>query len=392
MIQANDKYIPWIKNYDPYDLPMGVSEGSIYRGTDVDIEFSHQTDRFPKVDINAPTIMNELVGGWSESLWKDSTIRDSDNRLGYRRTFWRMFTYGGSGCIEASDLYITPTFNQAVFDVMNDQMRFRELIEDLPCNINEMETVSRSGGPGDSMSSDRIRKKDGECYVIYFSGDFEENINSGSVNVDILAGDYNVSFYNPKTGVYETSELISHLGGIRAINYPDFSEDIVLLVKATNLFIINPPTNLVATAVSESQIDLTWNDNSNNEEGFKIERKEESGGEFNEIDSVGSNVKSYSDIGLNLDTTYLYRIRAYESLVYSDYSNEDNAITFGGVILNEDVDESGYVDIDDMVWAGPYFGRTNCDEIINNWCDRADVTRDGKVSIIDFVSVGLNFN
>jgi hypothetical protein len=32
------------------------------------------------------------------------------------------------------------------------------------------------------------------------------------------------------------------------------------------------PTNLVATAVSSSQINLTWTDNSNNETGFKIER------------------------------------------------------------------------------------------------------------------------
>ena len=34
-----------------------------------------------------------------------------------------------------------------------------------------------------------------------------------------------------------------------------------------------PPTNLIATVKSTSQIDLTWEDNSNNETGFKIERK-----------------------------------------------------------------------------------------------------------------------
>ncbi|MDQ7054058.1 MAG: fibronectin type III domain-containing protein, partial [candidate division KSB1 bacterium] len=34
------------------------------------------------------------------------------------------------------------------------------------------------------------------------------------------------------------------------------------------------PSNLTATAVSTSQIDLSWTDNSNNEDGFKIERKD----------------------------------------------------------------------------------------------------------------------
>ena len=34
----------------------------------------------------------------------------------------------------------------------------------------------------------------------------------------------------------------------------------------------NAPTGLVATAVSSSQIDLTWTDNAGNETGFIVER------------------------------------------------------------------------------------------------------------------------
>lgn len=34
----------------------------------------------------------------------------------------------------------------------------------------------------------------------------------------------------------------------------------------------NPPSNLTITAVSSSQIDLSWTDNSNDETGFSIER------------------------------------------------------------------------------------------------------------------------
>ena len=81
------------------------------------------------------------------------------------------------------------------------------------------------------------------------------------------------------------------------------------------------PTNLMATAVSSSHIDLTWQDNANNEKGFEIER------DSVPIDTVGANVTSYSDTGLNPLMTYTYRVRAYNDEGESAYSNEDSATT-----------------------------------------------------------------
>jgi hypothetical protein len=80
--------------------------------------------------------------------------------------------------------------------------------------------------------------------------------------------------------------------------------------------------------VSQTQIDLTWQDNSNNEEGFYIERKLGAGGNYNVIDTVGANVTTYSDSGLSGNTTYYYRVYAYNGIGGS-YSNEDRATTFG---------------------------------------------------------------
>ena len=80
------------------------------------------------------------------------------------------------------------------------------------------------------------------------------------------------------------------------------------------------PTNLVADAAGSSTIELRWNDNSDNETGFKIERKTGSGA-FAEIASVGANVKTYTDNGLTASTTYSYRVRAYNGSDDSDYSD-----------------------------------------------------------------------
>jgi hypothetical protein len=70
------------------------------------------------------------------------------------------------------------------------------------------------------------------------------------------------------------------------------------------------PTVLSATATSSSQINLTWTDNSNNETGFKIERKMGSGGTYLSLATAAANTISYNDTGLTASTAYYYRIRS----------------------------------------------------------------------------------
>ncbi len=85
---------------------------------------------------------------------------------------------------------------------------------------------------------------------------------------------------------------------------------------------------MTATATSSSQIILQWADNANNEDGFRIERCKGSGcTSFTEIGTVGQNVTSATNSGLSRNTTYTYRIRAYNSDGNSSYSNTASAKT-----------------------------------------------------------------
>jgi Divergent InlB B-repeat domain len=68
---------------------------------------------------------------------------------------------------------------------------------------------------------------------------------------------------------------------------------------------------------------LTWQDNSTNEDGFKIERGVS--GSYAQIASVGPNIQSYTDMGLLAGTTYCYRVRAFNSSGVSSPSNESCA-------------------------------------------------------------------
>jgi len=90
------------------------------------------------------------------------------------------------------------------------------------------------------------------------------------------------------------------------------------------------PANLVAIPDTFT-VDLGWSDNSNNEAGYIIQRKDGdslSVNPFVTIDTVGVNVINYLDSGLNPNTTYTWRIFGYNALGSSGYSNMAEATTF----------------------------------------------------------------
>lgn len=89
---------------------------------------------------------------------------------------------------------------------------------------------------------------------------------------------------------------------------------------------IEAPSQLTAVASAEDTIELSWTDNSDNEDGFRIEQSV-SGGAFSELTAVGAGTESYSDTGLTPQTNYAYRIRAFNSEEESAYSNVADATT-----------------------------------------------------------------
>jgi len=89
------------------------------------------------------------------------------------------------------------------------------------------------------------------------------------------------------------------------------------------------PSNLTATAVSTSRINLAWQDNSNDETGFRIDRSTDNV-TFISLGLFAANVTSYSNTGLTAGTTYYYKVRAYNRNcgMSSNWSNTASATTF----------------------------------------------------------------
>jgi hypothetical protein len=87
------------------------------------------------------------------------------------------------------------------------------------------------------------------------------------------------------------------------------------------------PGGLKAVAVSSSQVNLTWKDNSTNELNFIIARATSSGGPYFDVGSVSSNVTNFTDSFLLDNTIYYYLVRAQAYNIDSIDSNEAGALT-----------------------------------------------------------------
>jgi hypothetical protein len=92
------------------------------------------------------------------------------------------------------------------------------------------------------------------------------------------------------------------------------------------------PSNLTATPPSRqpsnSFVDLKWQDNSNNETNFDIQRCVGAGcTNFSALATVGANVTAYHDAPTLRKTTYVYRVKARNGATDSAYSNTASATT-----------------------------------------------------------------
>jgi len=86
------------------------------------------------------------------------------------------------------------------------------------------------------------------------------------------------------------------------------------------------PSNLVATTRSDTEVLLTWQDNSGNETAFRIEARE-GAGTFAEVGTAAANTTSMIVTGLSPETAYTFRVRARNGSGNSTYSNLATATT-----------------------------------------------------------------
>ncbi len=95
--------------------------------------------------------------------------------------------------------------------------------------------------------------------------------------------------------------------------------------SAVSQFTLNAPTNLQITNFIDTEIVLSWTDNSSLETGFEIEKSED-GAIFTLAKTIGANLTTATIEGTYLTTKqYYFRVRGKTRVNYSSYTNTANS-------------------------------------------------------------------
>src|SRR4029077_3001024 len=149
------------------------------------------------------------------------------------------------------------------------------------------------------------------------------------------------------TKIFDNGTIITSVNGVTMTFFLDPKK------PSQQHTVSSAPTGLAATAVSSSQINLSWTAPSSNGgsaiKGYKIARSANGGTTWSTVQSnTGSTSTTYSDTGLAASTTYTYRVSAKNSVGTSSPSNTASATTDSGtttssIILNSIQSTSGTI-------------------------------------------------
>jgi fibronectin type III domain protein len=124
----------------------------------------------------------------------------------------------------------------------------------------------------------------------------------------------------PDSGLSASTSYYYRVRAYNAAGSSSYDSTASATTQAHPLAVPSAPTNLTATTVSSSRVNLTWTDNATNEDGFILERSADNV-TYAALATINTNSTQYSDTGLTASTTYYYRVKAHNAAGNSGYSN-----------------------------------------------------------------------
>src|SRR5262249_33440061 len=133
-----------------------------------------------------------------------------------------------------------------------------------------------------------------------------------------------VQSYSDTTGLQPNTRYYYRVRATNGTLDSDYSNE------TSDVTFLDPPaapSGLTITSLLSNQVSLAWTDNSNNETGFKVQRKTGATGTYTDLTTTGPNVTGYNDSTVIDGTLYYYRVAATNASGDSAYSNEASGTT-----------------------------------------------------------------
>ncbi len=107
------------------------------------------------------------------------------------------------------------------------------------------------------------------------------------------------------------------------------------------------PSNLTASTFSGDRVDLTWDDNANNERGYVIRYSKDGWQSYQEVQQALANIIDYSVTGLDGSTRYEFKVAAYNTLGNSGFSAvaSDSTIAANHYLIWTNVEGPGHIEL-----------------------------------------------
>src|SRR5262249_51037787 len=132
----------------------------------------------------------------------------------------------------------------------------------------------------------------------------------------VALADANVTSYSD-TGLSEGTQYFYRISATNSAGDSAYSNE----ANATTPTLPAAPTDGQAVAVSQTEIDLSWQDNANNEDGYYVYRASGGGSSLTLVASLAADSTSYQDKGLTPNTAEEYQIEAFNLAGVSGFAD-----------------------------------------------------------------------
>lgn len=252
----------------------------------------------PNADVNGTFSSTITFRAWDQTSGTDGSTADTS-------------TSGGSSAFstatDTASLIVTP-------------------VNDAPVAVDDSYTIARNSGASSLTVRTNDTDVDGDTVTVV-------SVTTASHGSAIVSGGSTIVSYAP-TANYCGSDTFDY-----TISDGNGGADTGTVNITITCDLSSIPVSLLATAISSSQINLSWSiptdDGGSAIIGYKIERESPTGNGFSIlVADTGNTDTTYSDSGLVSSRNYNYRVSAINGIGASDPSNESYATTSVSVTTN----------------------------------------------------------